>query len=276
MTDASILEHNAEHVLASRQVGAAHVVVLLDRRASPSATERNALDAVLDCIDAREACSRDLASEGGDGGEGDDSGTKYGDQIGDAPWREDDQPVRADGGTDMSGIERFHAEGASNVYHHYCEEIGVETMAMPDTSGRLRCCRCGSFCETSTGDTHVRPFPIGYSYRSVDTDSDRTDTDVRTDGGVVEGDPDGMLVRDALDELAKGQRVRLHYEDGDFDQRTITGDIVDVLAYGQTPWALAIETADRRYRVGRGGAVAVDRGDRWGSAGTHARLEVLD
>jgi hypothetical protein len=100
-------------------------------------------------------------------------------------------------------------------------------------------------------------------------------SDLRTDGsGVIEADAEGTLVREVLDELARGQRVRLHYEDDSFETHSLTGTIDGVEAYGQTPWALAIETADRRYRVERGGAVA--RGDRWGSAGTRARLEVLD
>ncbi len=70
------------------------------------------------------------------------------------------------------GIERQHALGMSNGYWHQCREYDEPVMAFPDTNGRLRCARCGAFCKTSTGITHVDVHPIRYSERYVDTDTE--------------------------------------------------------------------------------------------------------
>lgn len=73
------------------------------------------------------------------------------------------------------GTERFHALGASNAYHHTCEETGEATFGAPDTNGRLRCCDCGAFCKTSGGETHVEPFPIPYHGRQQSAEADRNE-----------------------------------------------------------------------------------------------------
>lgn len=70
-------------------------------------------------------------------------------------------------------MERRHALGASNAFHHKCEETGEELFAVPDTNGRLRCCRCGAYQQTSGGETHVDRRPIAFSVRSVDTATDQ-------------------------------------------------------------------------------------------------------
>ena len=60
----------------------------------------------------------------------------------------------------LEEIQREHGLGISNVFHHGCEETGDSVLAAPNTNGRLRCLRCGAFCETSKGATHVEPHPI--------------------------------------------------------------------------------------------------------------------
>jgi hypothetical protein len=64
MAEATVLEHNAEHVLTSVRVGTARAVILFDARASPSLIQANAVDAALACSEARERVARTPGEDG--------------------------------------------------------------------------------------------------------------------------------------------------------------------------------------------------------------------